>query len=71
MLRHHQRFEEWHRRWLARHVNREAAEMVQDWLMGDEDEDLLPCKTTCETVSIHGVPVNRYHVQYSRQPSSP
>lgn len=45
--------------------------MVQDWLMGDEDEDLLPCKTTCETVSIHGVPVNRYHVQYSRQPSSP
>ncbi|XP_013914668.1 PREDICTED: paired amphipathic helix protein Sin3b-like [Thamnophis sirtalis] len=71
LLRHHQRFEEWHRRWLARHVNREAAEMVQDWLMGDEDEDLLPCKTTCETVSIHGVPVNRYHVQYSRQPSSP
>ncbi|XP_070799467.1 paired amphipathic helix protein Sin3b [Pituophis catenifer annectens] len=71
LLRYHQRFEEWHRRWLARHVNREAAEMVQDWLMGDEDEDLLPCKTTCETVSIHGVPVSRYHVQYSRQPSSP
>uniref|UniRef100_A0A8C6X7E5 SIN3 transcription regulator family member B n=1 Tax=Naja naja TaxID=35670 RepID=A0A8C6X7E5_NAJNA len=71
LLQHHQRFEEWHRRWLARHVNREAAEMVQDWLMGDEDEDLLPCKTTCETVSIHGVPVSRYHVQYSRQPSSP
>ncbi|XP_066491942.1 paired amphipathic helix protein Sin3b isoform X2 [Tiliqua scincoides] len=69
--RHHQRFEEWHRRWLGRHVNREAAELVQDWLMGDEDEDLVPCKTTCETVSIHGVPVNRYRVQYSRQPASP
>ncbi|XP_063003456.1 paired amphipathic helix protein Sin3b [Elgaria multicarinata webbii] len=71
LLRHHQRFEGWHRRWLCRHVSREAAELTQDWLMGDEDEDLVPCKTTRETVSAHGVPVNRYRVQYSRQPASP
>ncbi|XP_061457107.1 paired amphipathic helix protein Sin3b [Rhineura floridana] len=71
LLRYHRRFEEWHQGWLSRHVNREAAELVQDWLMGDEDEDLVPCKTTCETVSIHGVPVNHYRVQYSCQPASP
>ncbi|XP_077187617.1 paired amphipathic helix protein Sin3b isoform X2 [Paroedura picta] len=71
LLRHHRRFAEWHQRWLGRHVAAEAAELVQDWLMGDEDEDLVPCKTTCETTSVHGVPINRYRVQYSRQPSSP
>ncbi|XP_053228337.1 paired amphipathic helix protein Sin3b isoform X1 [Podarcis raffonei] len=71
LLRYHRRFEAWHLGWLSRHAGREASELVQDWLMGDDDEDLLPCKTTCETVSVHGVPVNRYRVQYSRQPASP
>uniref|UniRef100_A0A8D0BF34 Paired amphipathic helix protein Sin3b n=1 Tax=Salvator merianae TaxID=96440 RepID=A0A8D0BF34_SALMN len=71
LLRHHQRFEAWHRRWLGRHVSGDASELVQDWLMGEEDEDLVPCKTACETVSVHGVPVNRYRVQYSRPPASP
>ncbi|XP_053147696.1 paired amphipathic helix protein Sin3b [Hemicordylus capensis] len=71
LLRHHQHFEEWHRRWLARHVSGEAAELVQDWLMGEEEEELVPCKTTCQTVSVHGVPVNRYHVQYPHRPASP
>ncbi|XP_072834009.2 paired amphipathic helix protein Sin3b isoform X1 [Pogona vitticeps] len=71
LLRHHQRFKEWHRRWLGRHVSREASKLVQDWLMGDEDGDLVPCKTACETLSIHGVPVSRYRVQYSRLPTSP
>ncbi|KAJ7308319.1 hypothetical protein JRQ81_008853 [Phrynocephalus forsythii] len=71
LLRHHQRFEAWHGRWLARHVTREASELVQDWLRGGEGGDLVPCKTTCETVSIHGVPVSRYRVQYSHQPTSP
>lgn len=70
-LRRHRRFEDWHQCWLGRHVTAEAAEVVQDWLMGDEDEDLVPCKTTCETTNIHGVPINRYRVQYSRQPASP
>uniref|UniRef100_A0A670K7P9 Paired amphipathic helix protein Sin3b n=1 Tax=Podarcis muralis TaxID=64176 RepID=A0A670K7P9_PODMU len=71
LLRYHRRFEAWHLGWLSRHAGREASDLVQDWLMGDDEEDLLPCKTTCETVSVHGVPVNRYRVQYSRQPASP
>uniref|UniRef100_A0A8C3S0P1 Paired amphipathic helix protein Sin3b n=1 Tax=Chelydra serpentina TaxID=8475 RepID=A0A8C3S0P1_CHESE len=71
LLKHHQQFEEWHSRWLEENVTVEAAELVQDWLMGDEDEDMIPCKTTCETVNVHGVPVNRYRVQYSRRPASP
>ncbi|KYO41873.1 NACHT domain- and WD repeat-containing protein 1 isoform D [Alligator mississippiensis] len=71
LLKHHQQFDEWHSRWLEENVTVEAADLVQDWLMGDEDEDMVPCKTTCETISVHGVPVNRYRVQYSRRPASP
>ncbi|XP_038628201.1 paired amphipathic helix protein Sin3b isoform X3 [Tachyglossus aculeatus] len=71
LLKHHQQFEEWHSRWLEENVTVEAAELVQDWLMGEEDEDMVPCKTTCETVNVHGIPVNRYRVQYSRRPASP
>uniref|UniRef100_G3VPS9 Paired amphipathic helix protein Sin3b n=1 Tax=Sarcophilus harrisii TaxID=9305 RepID=G3VPS9_SARHA len=71
LLKHHQQFEEWHSRWLEDNVTSEAAELVQDWLMGEEDEDMVPCKTTCETVTIHGLPVTRYRVQYSRRPASP
>uniref|UniRef100_A0A8C2TRT2 Paired amphipathic helix protein Sin3b n=1 Tax=Coturnix japonica TaxID=93934 RepID=A0A8C2TRT2_COTJA len=71
LLKHHQQFEEWHNRWLEENVTMEAVDVVQDWLMGDEDEEMVPCKTTCETVNVHGVPVNRYRVQYSRHPASP
>uniref|UniRef100_A0A8C4V650 SIN3 transcription regulator family member B n=1 Tax=Falco tinnunculus TaxID=100819 RepID=A0A8C4V650_FALTI len=71
LLKHHQQFEEWHSRWLEENVTMEAVDVVQDWLMGDEDEEMVPCKTTCETVNVHGVPVNRYRVQYSRRPASP
>uniref|UniRef100_A0A2K5PXH7 SIN3 transcription regulator family member B n=1 Tax=Cebus imitator TaxID=2715852 RepID=A0A2K5PXH7_CEBIM len=71
LLRHHQHFEEWHSRWLEDNVTVEAASLVQDWLMGEEDEDMVPCKTLCETVHVHGLPVTRYHVQYSRRPASP
>lgn len=49
----------------------EAAGLVQDWLMGEEDEDMVPCKTLCETAHVHGLPVTRYRVQYSRRPASP
>ncbi|XP_024092996.1 paired amphipathic helix protein Sin3b isoform X3 [Pongo pygmaeus] len=71
LLRHHQHFEEWHSRWLEDNVTVEAASLVQDWLMGEEDEDMVPCKTLCETVHVHGLPVTRYRVQYSRRPASP
>ncbi|KAM6168751.1 paired amphipathic helix protein Sin3b isoform 2-T2 [Erethizon dorsatum] len=71
LLRHHQHFGEWHSRWLEDNVTGEAAGLVQDWLMGEEDEDMVPCKTLCETATVHGLPVTRYHVQYSRRPTSP
>ncbi|XP_036702972.1 paired amphipathic helix protein Sin3b isoform X2 [Balaenoptera musculus] len=71
LLRHHQHFEEWHSRWLEDNVPVEAASLVQDWLMGEEDEDMVPCKTLCETAHVHGLPVTRYRVQYSRRPASP
>lgn len=71
LLRHHQHFEEWHGRWLEDNVTVEAASLVQDWLMGEEDEDMVPCKTLCETAHVHGLPVTRYRVQYSRRPASP
>ncbi|XP_055975739.1 paired amphipathic helix protein Sin3b isoform X2 [Sorex fumeus] len=71
LLRHHRHFEAWHGRWLQHNVTVEAAGLVQDWLMGEEDEDLVPCKTLCETAHVHGLPVTRYRVQYSRRPASP
>ncbi|XP_045348404.1 paired amphipathic helix protein Sin3b isoform X2 [Leopardus geoffroyi] len=71
LLRHHRHFEEWHGRWLEDNVTVEAAGLVQDWLMGEEDEDMVPCKTLCETAHVHGLPVTRYRVQYSRRPASP
>nr|XP_023418397.1 paired amphipathic helix protein Sin3b isoform X2 [Cavia porcellus] len=71
LLRHHRHFGAWHGRWLEDHVTGEAAGLVQDWLMGEEDEDMVPCKTLCETATVHGLPVTRYRVQYSRRPTSP
>ncbi|KFO24693.1 Paired amphipathic helix protein Sin3b [Fukomys damarensis] len=71
LLRHHRHFGEWHSRWLEDNVTGEAAGLVQDWLMGEEDEDMVPCKTLCETAMVHGLPVTRYRVQYSRRPASP
>lgn len=71
LLRHHRHFEEWHGRWLEDNVTVAAAGLVQDWLMGEEEEDMVPCKTLCETAHVHGLPVTRYRVQYSRRPASP
>ncbi|XP_069783910.1 paired amphipathic helix protein Sin3b isoform X3 [Narcine bancroftii] len=67
----HQQFQSWHNRWLQDHVTDETAELVQDWLMGEDVEDLILCKTICETDTIHDIPVNRYRVQYSQCPPSP
>uniref|UniRef100_H2ZVE2 SIN3 transcription regulator family member B n=1 Tax=Latimeria chalumnae TaxID=7897 RepID=H2ZVE2_LATCH len=67
----HHRFEEWHSHWLETNVTDEMADIVQDWLMGEDEEDMVPCKTMCETVNVHGIPVNKYRVRYSRQPHSP
>uniref|UniRef100_A0A8C1ALE1 Paired amphipathic helix protein Sin3b n=1 Tax=Cyprinus carpio carpio TaxID=630221 RepID=A0A8C1ALE1_CYPCA len=68
----HEHFEQWHRGWLSEHVSPAAERSVQDWLMGEEDEDMIPCKTTCVSMQIKGLHVNRYQVHYnSKAPASP
>ncbi|XP_030640221.1 paired amphipathic helix protein Sin3b [Chanos chanos] len=67
----HDRFEKWHQGWLAEHVPSTAERAVQDWLMGEEEEDMIPCKTTCISTQVKALPVNRYQVHYSKPPASP
>ncbi|KAL1022452.1 hypothetical protein UPYG_G00027820 [Umbra pygmaea] len=68
----HERFDKWHRVWLEEHVAPAAERSVQDWLMGEEEEDMLPCQTTRLNTQVKGLPVNRYQVHYSsKAPSSP
>uniref|UniRef100_A0A3Q1BG32 Paired amphipathic helix protein Sin3b n=1 Tax=Amphiprion ocellaris TaxID=80972 RepID=A0A3Q1BG32_AMPOC len=63
----------WHQGWLANHVTASAERSVQNWLMGEEEEDIIPCKTTCLSTEVKGQTVNRYQVHYSssKAPSSP
>ncbi|AWP10960.1 putative paired amphipathic helix protein Sin3b-like [Scophthalmus maximus] len=69
----HERFDKWHQGWLANHVTASAERSVQNWLLGEEEEDMIPCKTTCLSTEVKGQAVNRYRVQYSgsKAPASP
>uniref|UniRef100_A0AAX7TTF0 Paired amphipathic helix protein Sin3b n=1 Tax=Astatotilapia calliptera TaxID=8154 RepID=A0AAX7TTF0_ASTCA len=69
----HERFDKWHQSWLTNHVTASAERSVQNWLMGEDEEDLIPCKTTCLSTEVKGQMVNRYQVHYSgsKAPSSP
>uniref|UniRef100_I3J0I5 Paired amphipathic helix protein Sin3b n=2 Tax=Oreochromis TaxID=8139 RepID=I3J0I5_ORENI len=69
----HERFDKWHQGWLTNHVTASAERSVQNWLMGEDEEDLIPCKTTCLSTEVKGQMVNRYQVHYSgsKAPSSP
>ncbi|XP_068599386.1 paired amphipathic helix protein Sin3b [Brachionichthys hirsutus] len=69
----HERFNKWHQGWLANHVAASAEHSVQNWLMGEEEEDMIPCKTTCLSAEVKGQMVNRYQVHYSssKAPASP
>ncbi|KAG8594785.1 hypothetical protein GDO81_001327 [Engystomops pustulosus] len=69
--KHHEKFAAWHNSWLQENVSPRAAELVQDWLTGEEDEEMVPCKTICEVSEVHGMTVTRYRVQYTRRASSP
>uniref|UniRef100_A0A8D0CHK2 Paired amphipathic helix protein Sin3b n=1 Tax=Scleropages formosus TaxID=113540 RepID=A0A8D0CHK2_SCLFO len=64
----HDRFDKWHQHWLAEHVTPAAEHAVHHWLMGEEEEEMVPCKTTCLTRQVNGLPVNRYQVHYSSKP---
>ncbi|KAL7829066.1 hypothetical protein SRHO_G00327000 [Serrasalmus rhombeus] len=68
----HERFAQWHSSWQSENISASAARAVQAWLLGDNHDDLLPCKTTCTPTQIKGQPVNRYQVHYSsKAPASP
>ncbi|XP_054646122.1 paired amphipathic helix protein Sin3b isoform X1 [Dunckerocampus dactyliophorus] len=69
----HERFDKWHQGWRAEHVTASAERGVQKWLLGEEEEDMIPCKTTCLSAHVKGQTVNRYHVHYSgsKAPASP
>ncbi|XP_041967462.1 paired amphipathic helix protein Sin3b [Alosa sapidissima] len=64
----HERFRRWHQGWLGEHVSAAGERAVTHWLMGEEEEDMLPCKTTCVATHLKGLPVNRYQVLYSSKP---
>ncbi|KAK5907766.1 hypothetical protein CesoFtcFv8_005582 [Champsocephalus esox] len=69
----HDRFDKWHQGWLANHVTAPADRVVQNWLLGEETDDMIPCKTTCLQTKLKGQAVNRYQVHYSgsKAPASP
>uniref|UniRef100_A0AAV2L269 Paired amphipathic helix protein Sin3b n=1 Tax=Knipowitschia caucasica TaxID=637954 RepID=A0AAV2L269_KNICA len=50
----HERFDKWHQEWLASHVTSSAERSVQNWLMGEDEEDMIPCKTTCLSTELKG-----------------
>ncbi|MCJ8734599.1 hypothetical protein PDJAM_G00237210 [Pangasius djambal] len=47
-----ERFSCWHGAWQSEHVPPAAARSVHAWLLGDDLDDLLPCKTTCVTSQV-------------------
>ena len=64
----HERFNQWHQGWLSENVSAAGERAVHHWLMGEDEEDMLPCKTTCVSTHLKGLPVNRYQVLYSSKP---
>uniref|UniRef100_A0A8C5F826 Histone deacetylase interacting domain-containing protein n=1 Tax=Gadus morhua TaxID=8049 RepID=A0A8C5F826_GADMO len=60
----HERFDKWHQGWLANHVSPSAERSVQRWLMGEDEEDMIPCKTLLVATELKGQAVNRYQVHY-------
>lgn len=69
----HEHFDKWHQSWLSEHVTASAEHSVHNWLMGEEEEDFIPCKTIRLSREVKGQMVNRYQVHYSssKAPSSP
>ncbi|KAF6734870.1 Paired amphipathic helix protein Sin3b [Oryzias melastigma] len=67
----HERFHKWHKDWLSNHVTTAAERAVHNWLMGEEEEDFIPCKTSCLPTELKGQMVNRYRVHYSSSKAPP
>uniref|UniRef100_A0A672MPR1 Paired amphipathic helix protein Sin3a n=1 Tax=Sinocyclocheilus grahami TaxID=75366 RepID=A0A672MPR1_SINGR len=63
----HQRFQAWLDRWQKDHVTSDMAATTYEWLMGEAQEGLLPCRTVCEPKIIHFQNINKYKVTYSNK----
>jgi len=67
-LAQRERFRRWQQGWLGENVSAAGERGVQQWLLGEQAEDMLPCKTTCTPTHLKGLAVNRYQVLYSSKP---
>ncbi|KAI3376916.1 hypothetical protein L3Q82_000165 [Scortum barcoo] len=60
----HRRFQAWLDSWAKEHVTSDMAADNRKWLMGDEQEGLLSCTTTCCPEVLHYLNINKYRVKY-------
>nr|XP_046250036.1 paired amphipathic helix protein Sin3a-like isoform X3 [Scatophagus argus] len=60
----HRRFQAWLDTWAKEHVTSDMAADSRKWLMGDEQEGLLSCTTTCNPEVLHYLNINKYRVKY-------
>ncbi|XP_075875302.1 paired amphipathic helix protein Sin3a-like isoform X2 [Nelusetta ayraudi] len=60
----HRDFHAWLDTWASQHVTSDMAAGTRGWLMGEEQEGLLPCTTSCVPEVLHYLPINKYRVKY-------
>ncbi|XP_070776534.1 paired amphipathic helix protein Sin3a-like [Enoplosus armatus] len=60
----HRRFHAWLDTWAKEHVTSDMAADNRKWLMGDAQEGLLSCTTTCSPEVLHYININKYRVKY-------
>ncbi|XP_061671234.1 paired amphipathic helix protein Sin3a-like isoform X2 [Syngnathoides biaculeatus] len=53
--------------WAKENVTSDMAADSRRWLMGDGQEGLVPCTTTCNPEVLHYLTVNKYRVKYRTQ----
>ncbi|KAL3993300.1 U3 small nucleolar RNA-associated protein 6 [Sarotherodon galilaeus] len=60
----HRRFHAWLDTWAKEHVTSDMAAESHKWFMGDGQEGLLACTTTCSPEVLHYLNINKYRVKY-------
>ncbi|XP_065808775.1 paired amphipathic helix protein Sin3a-like isoform X1 [Labrus bergylta] len=60
----HRRFQVRLDSWAKEHVTSDMAAANRRWFMGEDQETLLPCTTTCNPAVLHYLNVNKYRVKY-------
>lgn len=60
----HRCFHSWLDGWAKEHVTSDMAADTRKWLMGEEQEGLLPCTTARVPEVLHYLSINKYRVKY-------